>query len=161
MLYPFNEARKKAQVYEHIIVTNPDKILMHLSARLDAFCKLEGGRGIEIGAFVHIASFCHLNIGGGLLIIEEGATCSSGVKICTGMSVVGVGLSGSAAHPNFQKKTATVYIRRNATIFAGAIILPGVEVGAGAVVAAGAVVTKSVRANTQVQGVPAREVMSW
>jgi UDP-2-acetamido-3-amino-2,3-dideoxy-glucuronate N-acetyltransferase len=47
-------------------------------------------------------------------------------------------------------------IRRGASIGAGAIIMPGVEVGECALVASGAVVTKDVPARKIVVGVPAR-----
>jgi acetyltransferase-like isoleucine patch superfamily enzyme len=47
-------------------------------------------------------------------------------------------------------------IRRGASIGAGAVILPSIEVGAEAVVGAGAVVTKDVAPKTIVYGVPAK-----
>ena len=48
-------------------------------------------------------------------------------------------------------------IRRGASIGAGAVILPSIEVGAESVVGAGAVVTKDVAPKTIVYGVPAKE----
>jgi UDP-2-acetamido-3-amino-2,3-dideoxy-glucuronate N-acetyltransferase len=50
----------------------------------------------------------------------------------------------------------TTTVRRGATIGAGAVILPGIEVGAYAMVAAGAVVTRDVPSHALVVGSPAR-----
>ncbi len=50
------------------------------------------------------------------------------------------------------------HIRRGATLGAGAVILPGVDVGAYATVGAGSVVTQSVAAHRLVMGNPARPV---
>jgi acetyltransferase-like isoleucine patch superfamily enzyme len=47
-------------------------------------------------------------------------------------------------------------VERDATIGAGAILLPGVVVGTGAIVAAGAVVTRDVQPGSAVAGIPAR-----
>ena len=52
----------------------------------------------------------------------------------------------------------SVRIGDGAWLASRVVILPGVEVGDGAIVCAGAVVTRSVRPNTMVAGVPAREI---
>lgn len=49
-------------------------------------------------------------------------------------------------------------VRKGASIGAGAIILPGIEIGESAMVGAGAVVTKDVAAHTTVVGCPARRM---
>ena len=61
----------------------------------------------------------------------------------------------SKQYPDQFPKT---HIRKGASLGAGCIILPGIEVGENALVGAGAVVTKNVKANTTVYGNPAREV---
>ena len=57
-----------------------------------------------------------------------------------------------------RKQRVGVIVCENATIGAGAIILPGVVIFEGAIVGAGAVVTKDVEAGTTVVGNPAREM---
>ena len=47
-------------------------------------------------------------------------------------------------------------VRRGASIGAGAVILPGVEIGAGAMIGAGAVVTKDVMLGDTTWGIPAK-----
>jgi len=53
------------------------------------------------------------------------------------------------------RESVGVKIERDAFVGAGALILPNVVIGHGAVVAAGSVVTRSVPAQTLVQGNPA------
>ena len=55
-------------------------------------------------------------------------------------------------------RTCLVIVRRGASIGAGAVILPGVEIGEGAMVGAGTVVTRSVPAGAWVVGNPARSI---
>jgi acetyltransferase-like isoleucine patch superfamily enzyme len=50
---------------------------------------------------------------------------------------------------------APVRIGNNVTVYANAVISPGVKIGDGAVVAAGAVVVSDVMGNTLVGGIPA------
>ena len=54
--------------------------------------------------------------------------------------------------PQFLRTT----VRRGASIGAGAVILPGIEIGEGAMIAAGAVVTRDVPAGETWSGNPAR-----
>jgi len=53
---------------------------------------------------------------------------------------------------------APVHIGNNVTVYANAVISPGVKIGDGAVVAAGAVVVSNVMENTLVCGIPARVI---
>jgi acetyltransferase-like isoleucine patch superfamily enzyme len=55
-------------------------------------------------------------------------------------------------------RTGEVVIGERATIGAGAVVLPGVEVGADATVAANSLVVEDVPPDTTVAGVPARPV---
>jgi UDP-2-acetamido-3-amino-2,3-dideoxy-glucuronate N-acetyltransferase len=58
----------------------------------------------------------------------------------------------------FFDESARTIVRRGASIGAGAVILPGVEIGAEAMVGAGAVVTTDVPPRVVVVGNPARVV---
>jgi acetyltransferase-like isoleucine patch superfamily enzyme len=147
------------QIFEPTVFINSARIIVSESARIDSFVKIEGGQGVKIGRWVHIASFCHLNIGGGKLIFEEGSAASSGVKIVTG-SNSREGLSFSAAAPKEQQviKKSKVVIKKNAILFTNAVISPGVTVGEGAEVWPGAVVTHDVGAYEIWAGVPARKI---
>lgn len=114
---------------------------------------------MRIGEYVHIASFCHVNIGGGAVILQDGCALASGAKVLGGSNSP-EGESMSAAAPAEQQvvKRATTVIMKNAFVGVNAVIMPGVVVGENAVIGAGAVVTKSVPANEVWAGVPARKI---
>lgn len=148
-------------IHEPTVQLRKYSIVVGCGSRIDSFCKLEGGNGeypdtgIVIGAAVHIASFCHLNIGGGLLVLEDGSACASGVKIITASNAPAPGRSCSAVAPGNVVKRSFVHVKRNATLFAGVIVLPGVTIGEGVCVAAGSVVTKDVPDCELWGGIPA------
>jgi acetyltransferase-like isoleucine patch superfamily enzyme len=147
------------QVWEPIIVIRPEVVRVHQTARIDSWVKIEGGQGVTIGRWVHIASFCHINIGGGEVVFEEGSCAASGVKVIAGSNSP-EGISCSAAAPKEQQvvKRTKVVIQKNAALFAGAQIHPGVTVGEGAIVGGGAVVRHDVPAYEIWAGNPARKI---
>jgi acetyltransferase-like isoleucine patch superfamily enzyme len=136
--------RENPEVHDPIFALAPARIRIHLSARVDSFVKLEGGIRMMIGKNVHIASFCHLGIGGGETILEEGSSFGSGAKIISGSNTYGRGHGCSAIAPDATFKRSFVHVKKNATLYAGAIVLPGVTIGENSVIAAGAVVRQDV-----------------
>lgn len=106
----------------------------------------------------------------GRLRVGEGSLINRGVYLDNRAGIT-IGRQVSIAHDarlytmghdvhdaNFATKGQPVVIGDHAVVFAGAMIMPGVELGRGAVVMAGAVVTKSVPAMRIVGGNPAQEV---
>lgn len=147
-------------VHEPCVILKPGMVVIDPTARVDAFCKIEGGQGVFLGAHVHIASFSHLNGGGGRVIFEPHSGCASGCVVAGGYPDLAQRFI-SAADPadaggRVIRKTTT--IGAHAILFSRAVVLPGVTVGEGAVVGAGAVVTRDVPAWAWVEGVPARVV---
>ena len=128
------------------------------TSRVDSFAKLEVGLGMTIGEFVHIASFAHIGIGGGITILEDGTSFASGSKVISGTNVAAPGRSCSATAPGNLVEHSFVWIKRNAVVFAGAIVMPRVIIGENAVVAAGALVLEDVPAGEIWAGMPARKV---
>jgi acetyltransferase-like isoleucine patch superfamily enzyme len=143
-----------------VVVLEAANIHAALSSRIDSFCKLEGAGGIYIGELVHIASFCHIGVGGGLVIMDDNSSAGSGAKVISGSNTYGAGHGCSAIAPDAKVTRSYVYIGRNATLYAGAIVLPGCTIGDGAVIAAGAVVLEGtdVPAGEMWAGTPARLV---
>lgn len=146
-------------IYEPCILLKPEMIKIAESARIDSFCKLEGGLGLTIGEFCHVSSFVHLSIGGGRLTIGDYVAIASGARILTGTNTPEGRSMSSAAPPEAQViERSMVLIEDCAFVGAGATVLPGVTIGRYAVVGAGAVVTKDVPSYAIVAGVPARQI---
>jgi UDP-2-acetamido-3-amino-2,3-dideoxy-glucuronate N-acetyltransferase len=104
------------------------------------------GRKCRIGDNVRFQDKAH---------ITNGAVIGDDVFIGPGV------LTSDDKHPrvgNKNYKAEPPIIRDGASIGAGAILLPGVEIGEGAIVGAGAVVTKNVAPYSVVTGIPAREL---
>lgn len=146
-------------VFDPVVVLRPEMVVCDPTARIDSFCKLEGGEGIFIGGLVHIASFCHLNIGGGTTTLEEGSACASGVRLISGSNVPGPGRGCSAVDPDAVIKRSFVHLKKNSIVFANSVILPGVTVGEGAVVAAGSVVRCDIPDGETWGGIPAKRLL--
>lgn len=146
-------------LFEPSVILRPEMVRIAKTARVDSFVKIEGGKGVSIGEFVHVASFSHLNLGGGKLIFEDHSGCSSHCCIASGTPDWSY-LYASAAEPS-QFKHPIHYITRIccfAILFAGVIVLPGVTIGEGAIVKPGSLVKDDVSSWTIVEGNPARKV---
>jgi maltose O-acetyltransferase len=145
-----------AVVHDPCVVLKPEMIEIFAGARVDALTKLEGGRGITLGENTHVASLCHINAGGGRVILGSHSGCASHVVICGGATDITM-LATTPQDGNVAKRMVTT-IGEYVVIFAGAVVLPGVTIHDKAVVAAGAVVTKDVPRRAIVAGVPAKIV---
>ena len=101
------------------------------------------------------------------VVIGDRVTVKSGVQLWDGLRVgddVFIGPNASFANDRFPRsrkkpeKFLVTTLHDGASIGAGAVILPGLEIGRNAMVAAGAVVTRSVPPNAVVVGNPAKIV---
>lgn len=154
----YDQLNRSAQIQGEMVALHPDKIRVHRTARIDSYVKLEGAGRMVIGEYVHIASFCHLGIGGGLVILEDGSSFGSGAKIVSGSNTIGYGHGCSAIAPDAKFSRKFVHVKKNAVMFVNSVVLPGITIGVNAVVAAGAVVTKDVEDYAIVAGVPAKKI---
>lgn len=155
----FKYCHEKVSIFEPTVILVPEMIEIKEGARLDSFIKLEGGLGLSIGRYVHIASFCHINIGGGNVALGDYSAYASGAKILGGSNKMD-GMSMSAAAPNNMQVVDkyTTIIGAYAFVSTNAVIMYGINIGEGAVIAAGAVVTKDVPPYEVWAGVPARKI---
>jgi galactoside O-acetyltransferase len=143
-------------IYEPCLILKPEMVHVSQTARIDSFCKIEGGKGVRIGEFVHIASFSHINVGGGEVVFGDHSGCSS--HCCIGSASPDWSyLYISAAEPSEHH-----HVRRYRTVIGeyallgmGVIVVPGRTVGEGAVVKPGSVVFDDVAPWTIVEGNPA------
>lgn len=99
------------------------------------------------------------------VVLGDRVTVKSGVQLWDGLRVaddVFIGPNATFANDRFprsQRKPAkflSTILHEGASIGAGAVLLPGIEIGRNAMIAAGAVVTRSVPANAIVVGNPAK-----
>lgn len=153
-------AEVMAVVHEPSVLLNRDRIRFRgQGVRIDSFCKIEGGLGVEIGRFVHVASFCHLNIGGGSLALGDYSTCASSVKIVTGSNEIESLCCNTTAPEELQSvRRGFVVVKEYAFLCTGVVVLPDVTIGEGAVAAAGAVVRQDIPPWEIWAGCPARKV---
>ena len=134
-----------AQLFDPIIMTKAEHIVIEGYARIDSFVKLEGGRGLRIGRYVHIASFSHIGVGGGETIIGDYAAVASGGKIISGMNSPDFpSLSPCASDVLQQARTFRTVLEPYACVFTNAVVLPGVTLHEGAVLGAGSVALRSI-----------------
>ena len=145
------------EIYDPVVILKDENVNMHSTTRIDSFVKIEGGMGVTIGAHVHISSFCHVNVGGGEVVIGEYAALASGAKILGGSNLE-AGVSMSAAAPAYLQRIgrAKTTLGRGSFLSVNAVVMPGVTIGDNAIIGAGAVVTCDVPANEVWVGIPAK-----
>jgi UDP-2-acetamido-3-amino-2,3-dideoxy-glucuronate N-acetyltransferase len=120
--------------------------------------------GARIGRDCNICAHCFIEND---VVIGDRVTLKNGVYLWDGLRIDDEAFLGPNAtftndlHPRSRQrpdKFAQTRIGRGASIGAGAVILPGVEVGAAAMIGAGATVTRDVQPGATVVGNPARPV---
>jgi acetyltransferase-like isoleucine patch superfamily enzyme len=144
-------------LYDPVLITRRDVVVIGAGSRIDSFVKIEGGKGVRIGRYVHIASFAHIGIGGGVVEIGDYAAVASGGRIISGSNQVDA-ISMSACAPRDMQRVISykTVLDRYSVVLAGATVLPGRTLHEGAVLAAGSVLTKDIPAWEIWGGIPAQ-----
>lgn len=132
------------------------------------------GAGTRVWAFAHVLPGARIGRDGNIcdhvfvendVVIGDRVTLKCFVAVWDGVRIeddvfVGPGVSfTNDPYPRSKRYLKThprTVVRRGASLGAGSVILPGIEIGAYAMVGAGAVVTKSVAPFALVVGNPAR-----
>lgn len=144
-------------IYDPIVMLRREMIQIGQGSRIDSFCKLEGGLGMRIGRYVHIASFAHLGIGGGETIIDDFATVASGGKVISGSNQIDAPSCSAVAPLSMMSIVrGRTHIGRFCVIFTNATVLDGVTMHEGSVLAAGAVANCDIPAWEVWGGTPAK-----
>ena len=155
----FKYCHENVSIFEPLVIVAPEMIGIEEGARLDSFVKLEGGQGVYIGKYVHIASFCHINIGGGTVSLGDYSMCASGAKVLGGSNKIeGISMSSSAPKEMQVVERYKTIVGPYAFVGTNAVIMYGINIGKGAVIAAGAVVTKNVPPYEVWAGIPAKKI---
>jgi acetyltransferase-like isoleucine patch superfamily enzyme len=106
---------------------------------------VEIGPGVIIKDWVRIGAHCFIPEG---VTIEEDCFVGPGTIFCN-----------DRYPPGGKEAWRPVLVRKKASIGAGSVILPGVEIGEGAMIGAGTVVTRNIPAGWRVVGNPARRIL--
>ena len=139
-----------------------DRLRIGHHVRIDDFCLLTGGAGIDIGSHVHISAYCAL-YGGSSIVLED----YSGLSPKSLVFSESDDFSGlSLVHPFFPKspewkpgyRAGRVVLRRFAQTGAGTTVLPGVTFGEGAVTGAHTLVNADLEPWWIYVGTPARKL---
>ncbi|MBI4514571.1 MAG: acyltransferase [Deltaproteobacteria bacterium] len=110
-------------------------------------------KGVRIGQQVYLASDVNID-----LLHPELIEIHDHARIGIGVIILAHNRPGDRLLPLLGEQRAPVVIGRDAALYAGAIVLPGVTIGEGAVVGAGAVVETDVPPFSYACGVPAQVV---
>lgn len=126
---------------------------------VDDFVFLQGGDGLHIGSYVHIASHASVT-GGGSARLGDFCGIASGARILTGSDRFdGSGLIGPTvpAERRSVERSETI-VADHAFVGANAVVHPGVKIGTGAVIGSGSVVRRDIAPWTVNVGSPTRVV---
>lgn len=119
------------------------------NVRIDSYCSIiaSGNGWLNIGSFIHIAAWCYLAAGAGI-ILEDYCGLSQGVRI---YSKTDDYTGQHMTNPTIPEKytgvvQGTVTLRKHVIIGSGSVILPRVSIGEGSAVGALSFVTKKLPA---------------
>lgn len=113
--------------------------------------RAQRAKGVKIGSQVYLAYDVNIDAAYPALVeIEDYA------RIGIGAIILAHSRPADAWMKHLGEQVAPVKIRRHASLYAGAIVMPGVTVGEYAIVREGAVVTEDVPPCAVVAGAPAR-----
>ena len=112
---------------------------------IDDFTFINGGNGVRIGRYIHIACFSSF-IWGGELIVGDYAVIGYGSSIITGTDTHRGGKRMSTALPLEQRNETlgTVVREKDAFVATNVIIHPNVKIGEGAIIGSNSLVLKDV-----------------
>lgn len=123
-------------------------------------------KGAEIGKNCNVCAHCFIE---NEVLIGDNVTIKSGVYLWDGITLeanVFVGPNVTFTNDRYPKsknaafKLENILVKKGASIGAGSIILPGLEIGESSLIGAGALVTKNVPSRAIVVGSPAK-VVGW
>jgi galactoside O-acetyltransferase len=155
----FARVGRDVQVFSGALILKPEMIELDDGVRIDDFCRIEGGMGLKIGKYVHIASYASIS-GGGQADIGDYCGISQGARLITG---TGHPFEGHFAVPPPSDDVAHIVrgrlvLGRYTFLGVNAVVMPNITIGEGAVVGAAAVVTKDIEPWRVVVGIPARVI---
>ena len=155
----FGHIGKDVQVFSNALILKPEMICLSDGVRIDDYCRIEGGKGIRVGRYVHISSFSSI-FGGGKAEIGDYSGIAQGARLITGTGHPFEDKFPVPLAPEdpYHRKSGLIVMGDYSFVATNAVVFPDVTIGEGAVVGACSLVTKDVPSWTVVAGVPARTV---
>jgi galactoside O-acetyltransferase len=128
---------KGVLIYPLAKIVNAENVTFGHNVIIDDFVFIVARQAIRIGNYVHIASFTSIT-GGGVFILGDYSTLSSGVRIFTGTEeLTEPSLLGSAVPPPYRNPLRSLtQIAQHCMIGANTVVLPGVNLPEGVVIGA-------------------------
>ncbi|MDY7560789.1 acyltransferase [Pseudomonas sp. 10B1] len=155
----FKSLGKNVKIYPSAKIIGREYISVADNVIIDDFVFIHATAPIFIGSYIHIASFTSIT-GGGVIVLEDFSTLSSGVRIFSGSDDFhGGGMTNSTIPDRYRSVSRThVHVGRHVIIGTNSVILPSVKLAEGVAVGAGAVVTRSLDAWGVYVGSPAHRL---
>ncbi|MEM8531578.1 MAG: acyltransferase [Chloroflexota bacterium] len=131
------------QTFEYTKIVGLEHIEFGTNIIIDDFVFIYATNTIQLGSYIHIASFTSIS-GGGTLVMEDFSTLSSGVRVFTGSDDFKYhGFGNSTIGETFRNvRRGHIHIGKFVIVGANSVILPDVQIGEGVSVGAGSVVTR-------------------
>jgi len=150
---------KNVTIHPLAKIVNPHMVEIDDYSQIDDFTFINGGDGIKIGKFVHIASFCSI-IGKGKLVMEDFSGLSAGCRIITwSEDFSGVALTNPCIPTEFRiLSSGVVKLCKHALLGTNTIVHPNVTIGEGATTGSNTLVTKDLEPWGIYIGLPARKL---
>ncbi len=140
-------------------IVRPEVIEIGDCSMIDDFTFINGGAGITIGRYVHIASFVSI-IGGGELRVGDYADIACGARILTGTDTHRGGKRMSSALPDNHRNVVrgVVIIGKDAFVGTNVVIHPNVTIGEGAIIGSNNLVLRDIEPWSINVGSPCRKI---
>ena len=147
------------KIYDTAVIAYQELVEFGDWTEIFEFVFINGGMGVSLGKYNHIACFASVT-GGGKLVTGDYVGIGPGARIITGTNHYGDGMRMSNIIQREQQTIlrGTVTLAKDAFIGANAIVYVNVTIGEGALVGMGAVVLHDVEPWAIVAGVPAKVI---
>lgn len=125
------------------------------NVRIDDFCILSGN--IQIGSFVHIASYSALYGSAGIIMHDFSGVSSRVVIYSSSDDYMGNAMTGPTIPDEFRKiDNGTVILKRHALVGSGSVLLPNTKLEIGATIGALSLVKGDIPSWSIYSGIPAK-----